>query len=240
MQSSCRGTGLPSLRGQGLAAEASIPGFPTTGTSSRRDRAAFPETHSPPPAAPAILQRPRSRQASHCQGQSFLCFQLWCCQRALGALRATWVGKHETRTLKNVFKVNRYSELHNRMLHLAFSLGEPQNAQMCAHTRNLDPHLNWLISQIPPVLELQTLEWWVTVIQSCPTLSDPMDCSLPGSSVHGILQARLKRLLPKIGHTYKDPKAYPQDSSNLITGILLVMQTLRTCAKPNESESALW
>ena len=27
------------------------------------------------------------------------------------------------------------------------------------------------------------------VAQSCPTLSDPMDCSLPGSSVHGILQA---------------------------------------------------
>ena len=26
--------------------------------------------------------------------------------------------------------------------------------------------------------------------QSCPTLSDPMDCSLPDSSVHGILQAR--------------------------------------------------
>ena len=25
--------------------------------------------------------------------------------------------------------------------------------------------------------------------QSCPTLCDPMDCSLPGSSVHGILQA---------------------------------------------------
>ena len=27
--------------------------------------------------------------------------------------------------------------------------------------------------------------------QSYPTLSDPMDCSLPGSSVHGILQARV-------------------------------------------------
>ena len=26
-------------------------------------------------------------------------------------------------------------------------------------------------------------------LQSCPTLCDPMDCSLPGSSVHGILQA---------------------------------------------------
>ena len=28
------------------------------------------------------------------------------------------------------------------------------------------------------------------VAQSCPTLSDPMDYSLPGSSVHGIFQAR--------------------------------------------------
>ena len=26
-------------------------------------------------------------------------------------------------------------------------------------------------------------------LQSCPTLCDPMDCSLPGFSVHGILQA---------------------------------------------------
>ena len=26
------------------------------------------------------------------------------------------------------------------------------------------------------------------VAQSCPTSSDPMDCSLPGSSVHGIFQ----------------------------------------------------
>ena len=29
------------------------------------------------------------------------------------------------------------------------------------------------------------------VAQSCPTLSDPMDCSPPGSSVHGIFQARI-------------------------------------------------
>ena len=29
------------------------------------------------------------------------------------------------------------------------------------------------------------------VTQSCPTLRDPMECSLPGSSVHGIFQARV-------------------------------------------------
>ena len=31
----------------------------------------------------------------------------------------------------------------------------------------------------------------VLVAQSCPTLGDPMDCSPPGSSVHGFLQARI-------------------------------------------------
>ena len=29
------------------------------------------------------------------------------------------------------------------------------------------------------------------VAQLCPTLSEPMDCSLPGSSIHGIFQARV-------------------------------------------------
>ena len=31
----------------------------------------------------------------------------------------------------------------------------------------------------------------VKSLQSCPTLSDPMDCSLPGSSLHRIFQARV-------------------------------------------------
>ena len=34
-------------------------------------------------------------------------------------------------------------------------------------------------------------EKWKEVAQSCLTLSDPMDYSLPGSSIHGILQARV-------------------------------------------------
>ena len=33
---------------------------------------------------------------------------------------------------------------------------------------------------------------WSEVAQSCPTLGDPMDCGLPGSSVHGIFQARME------------------------------------------------
>ena len=34
------------------------------------------------------------------------------------------------------------------------------------------------------------------VTESCLTFCDPMDCSLPGSSVHGILQARILEWLP--------------------------------------------
>ena len=36
-----------------------------------------------------------------------------------------------------------------------------------------------------------TIVKWRKVAQSCPTLCDPMDCSLPGFSVHGIFQARV-------------------------------------------------
>ena len=41
------------------------------------------------------------------------------------------------------------------------------------------------------IRKLETLFFSVKVAQLCLTLCDPMDCSLPGSSVHGILQARI-------------------------------------------------
>ena len=63
-------------------------------------------------------------------------------------------------------------------------------------------------SPVPGILQARTLEWvaisfsnawkWKVkvkseseVIQSCPTLRDPMHCSLPGSSIHGVFQARV-------------------------------------------------
>ena len=47
----------------------------------------------------------------------------------------------------------------------------------------------YIISVLQKILETDCV--CVLVPQSCPTLCDPMDCSLPGSSVHGILQARI-------------------------------------------------
>ena len=42
-----------------------------------------------------------------------------------------------------------------------------------------------------PRVNIWSLESESEFAQSCPTLCDPMDCSLPGSSVHGIFQARV-------------------------------------------------
>ena len=45
----------------------------------------------------------------------------------------------------------------------------------------------------------------VNLLQSCPTLGDPMDCSPPGPSVHGILQARVLEwvVMPSFGGSYQ-------------------------------------
>ena len=39
--------------------------------------------------------------------------------------------------------------------------------------------------------DVSSICMFVLVLQSCPTLCDPTDCSLPGFSVHGILQVRI-------------------------------------------------
>ena len=43
----------------------------------------------------------------------------------------------------------------------------------------------------PPLWQKVKSESESKVTQSCLTLSDPMDCSLPGCSIHGIFQARV-------------------------------------------------
>ena len=49
------------------------------------------------------------------------------------------------------------------------------------------------------------------VTQSCPTLSDPMDCSLPGSFIHGIFQARVLKWVSiyAAAATAKSLQSYP-------------------------------
>ena len=52
----------------------------------------------------------------------------------------------------------------------------------------------------------------VKVAQSCPTLCDPMDGSLPGSSVHGILQTRI---LEWVAVPFSRESSQPRDRTQL-------------------------
>ena len=55
------------------------------------------------------------------------------------------------------------------------------------------------------------------VTELCPTLSDPMDCSPPGSSIHGIFQARVLEWGAGPRET-KMNKALPSGSSQVSVG----------------------
>ena len=57
------------------------------------------------------------------------------------------------------------------------------------------------------------------VAQSCPTLCDPMDCSLPGSSIHGILQKRmLEWVIRRTDAEAGAPTIWPPDMKSQLIG----------------------
>ena len=53
------------------------------------------------------------------------------------------------------------------------------------------------------------------VVQSCPTLRDPMDCNLPGSSIHGIFQARVLEWVTIAFSGYADDSTLMAESEEL-------------------------
>ena len=70
---------------------------------------------------------------------------------------------------------------------VAVKMGTKQSLSDNIHVPG--PHSFWVLR-----FEAQYFPLCVCVLvcQSCPTLCDPMDCNLPGSSVHEILQARIQ------------------------------------------------
>ena len=52
----------------------------------------------------------------------------------------------------------------------------------------------------------------IEVAQSCPTLCDPMDCGLPGSSVHGIFQ---ERVLEWVAISFSRRSSRPRDRTQV-------------------------
>ena len=65
----------------------------------------------------------------------------------------------------------------------------------------------------------------VKVAQSCLTLCDLMDCSLPGSSVHGILQARIPKWLAVPFYRGSSQPRYRIQVSNIAGGFFTIWAT---------------
>ena len=79
--------------------------------------------------------------------------------------------------------------------------GTPQASLSCA----LHPVCEYSISKKDVVK-------WSEVAQSCPTLCDPVDCSPPGSPVHGILQARI---LEWVAISFSRGSSQPRDQTRV-------------------------
>ena len=58
------------------------------------------------------------------------------------------------------------------------------------------------------MINFHVMHHHVYVFSCVPTLCDPMDCSLPGSSVHGIFQARI---LEWVATSYSKGSSWPRD-----------------------------
>ena len=78
------------------------------------------------------------------------------------------------------------------------------------------------------------------VAQSCPTLRDPMDFSLPGSSVHGIFQARvLERVAIPFSSIYPEETITETDTHTPVF-ITAVFTIARTWKHPGYSLTDEW
>ena len=70
------------------------------------------------------------------------------------------------------------------------------------------------LRKVAELVKLVTLYWvqWSEVAQSCLTLRDPVDCSLPGSSVYGIFQARI---LEWVAISFSRVSPWPRDQTQV-------------------------
>ena len=139
--------------------------------------------------------------------------------------------------------------LHCRQIHYHLShQGSPRILEWLSYpfSRGSSPPRNWTwISCIAgrfltswPTNTLLTAEEAVCMhAQSCPTLCDPMDCGPPGSSVHGISQARL---LEWVAMSFSRGSSRPRDWTNIFCGSCIGRQILYHWAtwKPTEEDES--
>ena len=102
------------------------------------------------------------------------------------------------------------------------------------------PGYNTLIKSFSEKTHGADTDWIVTcaqLLQSCPTLCDPMDCSLPDSFDYGIIQARI---LEWVANSFSRGSSQPRDRTQVsyIAGRLFNIweRVTENLSSPRESE----
>ena len=127
---------------------------------------------------------------------------------------------------------NLWTIAHEAPLSKGFSEQEYRNVLLCSPPGLLDPGIelmfltfqHWQAVSLPlaPLLCTKLLQW-------CPTLCDPLECSLSDSTVHGLLQARiLEWVATPLSRDLPDPGMEP---TNLMSPVLIgeFFTTRATC-----------
>ena len=95
----------------------------------------------------------------------------------------------------------------------------------------------WFFTTAPPGKPFYSKVKWSEVTQSRPTLCDPMDCSPPGSSIHGIFQAIV---LEWIAISFSIGSSRPRDGTQVscIVDRCFTVWATREVHRKSESEVA--
>ena len=152
-----------------------------------------------------MFKFPTLTPGSHCSGLCFYIFFPDC--HINGIFYITFWDRVLSVTVTNLNCIPVVACINSSFLSCSVAAAAAKSLQSCPTLCNpIDGSPSG--SSVPGILQARTLEWiaisfsnawkWKVkvkseseVAQSCRTLSDPMDCSLPGSSVHGIFQARV-------------------------------------------------
>ena len=135
---------------------------------------------------PVVMYRCESWIIKKAECQRIDAFELWCWRRLL---RVLWTARRSNQSILK--EISPGISLEGMMLKLKLQyFGYPMTAaHQAPPSLGFSRQEHWSGLPFPsPMLNVKSES---EVAQSCPTLSDPMDCSLPGSSAHGIFQARV-------------------------------------------------
>ena len=117
-----------------------------------------------------------------------------------------WVYKLYKLFLINSFKNELYHYNHNWINNPRIHIYSQFSFIQCSISMNKK-----IISDFFPRVPWSEVKW-SEVSQSCPTFCDPMDCSLPGSSVYGIFQARV---LEWVAISFSRGSSWPRDRTRI-------------------------